>query len=195
MREYTEAQLWTYYRRYRSDKWRNRLVTLHYGLLVTRACVLSKQMGNYDRTDEFISAASDVLMRAVELFDPGRGFKFSVYVTRAITRAILRHVYVCRRQGVQLDRATGGVSSWLVDEKAGLPSGDVERVETWRLLTGGLNARARQVVEMRFLKSMTHKAIGAALGLTRARVGQILQGAYGHVRGDAGVRERLGIDQ
>jgi RNA polymerase primary sigma factor len=141
--------------------------------------------------DELKSDAHISLMRAVEKFDYGRGFKFSTYATWAIVKNFARSIpdefshrtrYVTGHDEMlehRMDTHTDEGEMMMVAEQA------KQRVN--RLLEH-LDPRTREVIRMRTgidgSEEMTLEQIGNHFGITKERVRQI------NVRGMKQLREK-----
>jgi RNA polymerase sigma factor (sigma-70 family) len=141
--------------------------------------------------DELKSDANISLMRAVEKFDYGRGFKFSTYATWAIMKNFARSIpdenthksrYVTGTD--ELFEARADVRT---DEQEVVAAADAARARVNRLLQY-LDPRTREVIRMRTgldgHEEMTLEQIGQHFGITKERVRQI------NVRGMKQLRER-----
>lgn len=80
----------------RGDAIRNRLILIFHKLTVS---IVKHFTGPRHALEELVSEGHATLLRAVALFDPTRGFRFSTYATHAIRRRLSR--YVKSRQHVQ----------------------------------------------------------------------------------------------
>ncbi|OWK34464.1 sigma-70 family RNA polymerase sigma factor [Fimbriiglobus ruber] len=141
--------------------------------------------------DELKSDANVSLMRAVEKFDYGRGFKFSTYATWAIMKNFARSI---PDENTQRSRYMTGTDELFesradvrTDEQEVLAAADAARARVNRLLQY-LDPRTREVIKMRTgldgSEEMTLEQIGQHFGITKERVRQI------NVRGMKQLRER-----
>lgn len=151
----------------------------------------SQHMQASQGLDELKSDAHISLMRAVEKFDYGRGFKFSTYATWAIVKNFARSIpdefthrskYVTGHDEMlehRMDTHTDEGEMMMVAEQA------KQRVN--RLLEH-LDPRTREVIRMRTgidgSAEMTLEQIGQHFGITKERVRQI------NVRGMKQLREK-----
>lgn len=141
--------------------------------------------------DELKSDANLSLMRAVEKFDYGRGFKFSTYATWAVMKNFARSIPdENTRRGRYLtgtDELFDGRADVRTDEQDLLATADAARAKVNRLLEY-LDPRTRDVIRMRTGlaggEEMTLEQIGQHFGITKERVRQI------NVRGMKQLRER-----
>lgn len=151
----------------------------------------SQHMQASQGLDELKSDAHISLMRAVEKFDYGRGFKFSTYATWAIVKNFARSIpdeYTHRSKYMtghdemlehRMDTHSDESELMMVAEQA------KQRVN--RLLAH-LDPRTREVIRMRTgidgSEEMTLEQIGQHFGITKERVRQI------NVRGMKQLREK-----
>jgi len=140
--------------------------------------------------DDLVSDGNLSLMRAVEKFDYGRGFKFSTYATWAIMKNYARSIpdekthkqrYVTGHEDVFEAKA-----DIRTDEQEVLAAADAARTRVNHLLDH-LDSRTRDVIRMRIgldgTQEMTLEQIGQHFGITKERVRQI------NVRGMKQLRE------
>ncbi|HEY2910650.1 MAG TPA: sigma-70 family RNA polymerase sigma factor, partial [Gemmataceae bacterium] len=140
--------------------------------------------------DDLVSDGNLSLMRAVEKFDYGRGFKFSTYATWAIMKNYARSIpdekthkqrYVTGHEDVFEAKA-----DIRTDEQEVLATADAARTRVNHLLDH-LDSRTRDVIRMRIgldgTQEMTLEQIGQHFGITKERVRQI------NVRGMKQLRE------
>jgi len=140
--------------------------------------------------DDLVSDGNISLMRAVEKFDYGRGFKFSTYATWAIMKNFARSIpdaqthkqrYVTGHEAV-----FDAKEDVRTDEQEVLAAADAARSRVNHLLDH-LDSRTREVIRMRIgldgAQEMTLEQIGQHFGITKERVRQI------NVRGMKQLRE------
>ena len=140
--------------------------------------------------DDLVSDGNLSLMRAVEKFDYGRGYKFSTYATWAIMKNFARSIpdekthkqrYMTGHEDVFDAKA-----DVRTDEQEVLAAADAARDRVNRLLDH-LDPRTREVIRMRTgldgSQEMTLEQIGQHFGITKERVRQI------NVRGMKQLRE------
>lgn len=125
--------------------------------------------------DELQSVGEFTLLRAVDYFDPWRGFRFSTYATRSILRELSK-VGIAGRKRFLRDQSY--VAASLVPQVASRPDrrlGDLRVVLRENL--GGLNDRQLLVLTRRFLmgggRQSLLRQIGKDMGVTHERVRQI----------------------
>ncbi len=141
--------------------------------------------------DELKSDANLSVMRAVEKFDYGRGFKFSTYATWAIMKNFARSIpdenTRKSRYLTGTDELFDGKADVRTDEGEIVAQANLARKRVNRLLEY-LDPRTREVIKMRTgldgSEEMTLEQIGQHFGITKERVRQI------NVRGMKQLRER-----
>ncbi len=145
---------------------------------------------------DLISEGNLALMRSVDKFDWGRGFKFSTYACRAILKAFSRvAMRTSRHRGhfpTEFD-PTLERSDFQEQRRSGVENDCVQEL---RAILGenaaGLNDIERQVLNARFAlgaqaapdgtRSMTLEQVGEMIGVTKERVRQIQNKALGKLR-------------
>ena len=140
--------------------------------------------------DDLVSDGNISLMRAVEKFDYGRGFKFSTYATWAIMKNFARSIpdEQTRKQRYVTGHETlfDAKEDVRTDEQEVLAAADAARSRVNHLLDH-LDTRTREVIRMRIgldgSQEMTLEQIGQHFGITKERVRQI------NVRGMKQLRE------
>ncbi|MEL7087711.1 MAG: sigma-70 family RNA polymerase sigma factor, partial [Planctomycetota bacterium] len=124
------------------------------------------------------------LVKAIDAFEPERGFKFSTYACRAILKGFSRLGMKTTRHrslfpvGFEPDLER---SNYTAEKAADDEQGCVEQVaRIFRENRSGLNELERDIIEKRFAfdnpdggKGMTLKEVGKLVGLTKERVRQI----------------------
>src|SRR5262249_18008898 len=166
---------------------RDQLISCNQRLVYSQA---KNHLGPGESIDDLVSDGNLSLMRAVEKFDYGRGFKFSTYATWAIMKNFARSIpdekthkqrYVTGHD--DLFEARADVRT---DEGEVLAAADAARDRVNRLLDH-LDPRTREVIRMRTgldgTEEMTLEQIGQHFGITKERVRQI------NVRGMQQLRE------
>jgi RNA polymerase primary sigma factor len=129
--------------------------------------------------EELYSEAAVALLRAVELYDPERGCRFSTYATTAIRRALERFVtneYKRLRRcgaGELLDAAPAPHATTSVDDRRRAAA-----VETLDRMLAHLPDREQSILQARFglaagCQSHSLQQIADRLGISRERVRQL----------------------
>jgi RNA polymerase primary sigma factor len=143
--------------------------------------VAKKHLYKSDNIWELISDGNLSLMRAVEKFDFGRGFKFSTYATWAIMKNFARSIPEERNRRERY--VTGHEDLFEIapdnrsDEHEAEASAEMAAHQVNRLLQY-LQPRERDIIRMRaglddHAKNMTLEEIGHELGITKERVRQL----------------------
>jgi RNA polymerase sigma factor (sigma-70 family) len=151
----------------------------------------TKHLNPGQNLDELKSDANISIMRAVEKFDYGRGFKFSTYATWAIMKNFARSI---PDENTRKSRYMTGTDE-LFDTKADVRTDEQEIVaaaeqarDRVNRLLEYLDPRTREVIRMRTgldgSEEMTLEQIGQHFGITKERVRQI------NVRGMKQLREK-----
>ena len=161
----------------RYEQIRQRVIRANLRLVVS---VAKKHVGWSHQFFEVISDGNVSLMRAVENFDYGRGFRFSTYATWAIVKNYARSV---PEERYRLGRCITGQDELLASvpdhREAEQSNHDVQQVR--KLLLKGLSElseRERAVVTARFglfgkTGTKTLSEIGEQYGVTKERIRQI----------------------
>jgi RNA polymerase primary sigma factor len=164
----------------RADRIRNTLAIVFSKLALSIAVQFTN---SYNPLDELMSESHEAVLRAVNKFDPDRGFRFSTYLTHAVRRQLLR--FLQRRQrdrqrtfSTSDDATLPDTGRWTLayEQRITRNMVDVERL----LLE--LKPRDRYVIRSRFgwgreFEPRTLQEIAAELGVTRERVRQLEQRA------------------
>jgi RNA polymerase primary sigma factor len=169
---------------------RDRIITANLRLVVSVATKLSHSL---DHLSELVSEGLIPLIRAVELFDVARGFRFSTYATWAVRNQMVR---VLQRQRQSREKSLGEEQpGWDTIPDTRSSSVEVEqhaaqhKVQVARLLTS-LSERERLVVSARFglngqPTGQSLADIAAELDLSKERVRQIALQALDKLRAAA----------
>jgi RNA polymerase sigma factor (sigma-70 family) len=170
-----------------AGKWkliRDHLVERNLGLVYTMMTGFrSRELD----VDELRSEAMLALVRAVEGFNPWRGFKFSTYACNAIVRAL---IHLSRRTKKYRMRFPVGHEAWLERASVEDPTKELyaDRLRTALYSNlGELTDREALVIGWRFPLhggfSLTLGQVGEAIGLSKERVRQIQERALSKLRG------------
>jgi len=166
---------------------RDRLISCNQRLVYAQA---KQKLALGENIDDLVSDGNLSLMRAVEKFDYGRGYKFSTYATWAIMKNFARSIPDAKthkqRYMTGHDDLFEAKADVRTDEQEVLALADAARARVNRLLEH-LDARTREVIRMRTgldgSEEMTLEQIGQHFGITKERVRQI------NVRGIKQLRE------
>ena len=166
---------------------RDQLINCNQRLVYAQA---KQRLGTGENIDDLVSDGNLSLMRAVEKFDYGRGYKFSTYATWAIMKNFARSIpdekTHKQRYMTGHDDLFDAKADVRTDEQEVLAAADAARARVSRLLDH-LDPRTREVIRMRTgldgAAEMTLEQIGQHFGITKERVRQI------NVRGMKQLRE------
>lgn len=146
--------------------------------------------------DELIGAAHVAFVRALNGFDPTKGWQFSTYAGTAIRHALTQYVTAQRREcrtppGTVISTATTREDDWsdMLPGKESDPLARLEMEEERGILAGQLARlppREAAVVRWR-LKGETFREIAGRLGVCRARVRELYLTAVERMRGKVAV--------
>ncbi len=174
---------------------KNRIIQANLRLVVS---IAKRHLHSHKASNlfELISDGNIALIRAVEKFDFGRGFRFSTYASWAIMRSYARTV---PQELVRLGRFQTGHDEFLADTRDyRMPKETPQQAaeEISRTISNGLTAlddRERLIVERHFGlhtggKVNTLDEIGRELGISKERVRQIEIRAMAKLRGSLGER-------
>ncbi len=161
-------------------------------LALVLAMAKRTRMSEVDFAD-LVSEGNMALLRAVDKFDAGRGYKFSTYACRAILKAF-------SRQGMKLSKYRQRFptdfdpklerSNYLETKRAGFEKDAADEVKRIVLENrADLSDVERTVIEHRFglesgevEKPMTLEQVGQIIGVTKERVRQIQNKAMEKIR-------------
>ncbi len=151
---------------------------------------------------ELISDGNISLIRAVEKFDYGRGFKFSTYATWALIKNFARTVPAELKHATRYRTSQDELLAAERDSR-----GDLRRQETAQQsrerqvdkILSRLNEREQRIIIRRYGLDYEHepktlKQLGAELGVTKERVRQLEARALGKLR-DAAVQEKIELPE
>jgi RNA polymerase sigma factor (sigma-70 family) len=164
----------------RAERIREQIAETNLALVLAMA--KRTRMSEVDFAD-LVSEGNMALLRAVDKFDAGRGYKFSTYACRAILKAF-------SRQGMKLSKYRQRFptdfdpklekSNYLETKRADFEKDAAEEVRTIVMDNrADLTAVERTVIEHRFglesgnEKPMTLEQVGQIIGVTKERVRQI----------------------
>lgn len=186
-------ELWAAYRREPNDAARNALVEAYLPLLQKIAWDLLRKMPQSAGfvIDDLVSLGTFGLVKAIERFEPSRGFQFATYAALPVRGAILdglrdfdwvprlerlreKRGEVVPRKIDSLERLAGsagrGTRFELAEAGSFRPSvGE----EIPRELLKGSSTAERIIVLRYYVDGCTFKAIGESLGISESRVSQI----------------------
>ena len=171
----------------RYESIRRNLIESNFGLVFS---LMQRQRSFARDRDEVQSEAALALLRAVESFDPWRGFRFSTYASNAILRGISR---VTAQEARRRSRLPITFSSDFERTSAARSDGHDTRDHSLEELTRVLHENHAQLTEIEALvlrkrfprdstSPLTLRNIGAQFHLSKERVRQIQRVALGKLR-------------
>ncbi len=137
---------------------------------------------------ELIAEGHLPLLRAVELFDVSRGFRFSTYASWAVTKHLTRYLQRERQRSDRFQTGRDEAVEVVADHRSEeFDEGLMRRARTsLRGLIDRLDAREQRVLAARFglggADLQTLAQLGAQLGVTKERVRQIEIAAQAKLR-------------
>jgi RNA polymerase primary sigma factor len=156
---------------------KDQIIRAHLRLVVS---IARKRSGRDLNLFELVSDGNLGLIRAVERFDFARGFRFSTYATKAITRRFARSIPSERHRQHRFVTGFEQLLKAAVDHRAEESTCENEprlNPETVKRLLGELSDRERHILVSRFglegAPVLTLAQLGTELGITRQRVLQI----------------------
>ena len=139
--------------------------------------------------DELLSEGVMCMMHAVEKFDFDRGFRFSTYAYRSVSRSLYRSVLGSRKQMSQLGRFDASVADRVEDNSRSELADRLEQQhrELLTKMVNRLDRRERFIIRSRFAlgahgKKRTCRELAERLGISKERVRQLEQRALSKIR-------------
>lgn len=121
------------------------------------------------------------LLRACELFDPSLGFAFTSYAYQWILNKINRPVKdMGKMSAPKLESVSYSqtVDDWDPSTDRGEDhQNTVERYDECNMLLRVLDNRSREIVQLCIMNDETYDSITTRFGISRARIGQIIESA------------------
>lgn len=168
---------------------RDQLAECNSRLVIANARDLSNSEQQFE---ELVSDGFTVLMRAVDLFDYSRGYRFSTYLTHSVRRHFYRLIQNIARRRKRQPVTENEVLSNVPDRELPPESGiDFARLCNRVLRKGrrSLDEREQTIVALRFglngEKSQTLRQIADLLGISKERVRQLQMRALEKLRSTA----------
>ena len=159
------------------DRIRGRIIECNLRLVVSISRRFSDSRNGFE---ELVSEGNLILMKAVDRFDYGRGFRFSTYATHAVQRHIFRLFQTRqkrrKREQITADEILGDLMPPTLDEARLDPVGDVKQLlGKWGTC---LDERERYIIGTRFgvaghEDSRTLRDLSTELGISKERVRQV----------------------
>jgi RNA polymerase primary sigma factor len=174
-----------------ADRHRDRIVEANTRLVFS---IVKKFVNTSNSFDDLLSDGIVALMRAVEKFDFGRGFRFSTYATQVVRRGAYRQVMESQQERSKMQSGVEDLGLDVSDE--GRQSAISEH--RWHelrgrlsVMLGDLDRRERFIIRARFSlgahrRVHTLQALADRLGVSKERVRQLEQRAMEKLRGMAG---------
>jgi RNA polymerase primary sigma factor len=166
---------------------KNQIIEANLRLVVS---IAKKYVGPMNTLFELISDGNMSLIRAVEKFDVGRGYKFSTYATWAISRNFGRSIPEERRRRGRFVAGHEDTIEHIPD--TGTDAAERERdhhrsQEIVRRMLGRLDDRERRILISRYgiggADEQSLEQLGRELGVTKERVRQLQARAQEKLRG------------
>lgn len=134
--------------------------------------------------DDLLSDGVMCLMQAVEKFDFARGFRFSTYAYRSVSRSLYRTINENRRQIAQLGGYDSSIADRVLDTSRSNLTDRLEEQQRALLMdaVGRLDRRERFIIRSRFAlgshrRKRTCRELAERLGISKERVRQLEQRA------------------
>jgi RNA polymerase sigma factor (sigma-70 family) len=172
----------------RAERLRNYLLQANTRLVVSIARKFADARNSFD---DLLSCGLTSLVRAVEKFDCGRGYRFSTYATCAVRRDLNRLLMTRRRDAVRFATTPGDVLETVAEESFDHPDKAVDRWQALSQLLAGmmekLDDRERQIIRARFGfdedgKKTSFSYLGKRMGISKERVRQLANRALDKLR-------------
>lgn len=182
-----------------ADWHRDRIVEANTRLVFS---IVKKFVNANNSFDDLLSEGIFALLRAVEKFDFGRGFRFSTYATQVVRRGAYRQVMDSQQERTKLQSGVEDLGLDVSDE--GRQSAISE--QRWHQLQGRLNLmlgdldrRERLIIRARFSlgshrRVHTLQSLADRLGVSKERVRQLEQRALEKLRAMAGSSEAVELE-
>ncbi|HBJ35487.1 MAG TPA: RNA polymerase subunit sigma-70 [Planctomycetaceae bacterium] len=174
-----------------ADWHRDRIVEANMRLVFS---IVKKFVNSNNHFDDLLSDGIVALMRAVEKFDFGRGFRFSTYATQVVRRNAYRQVVQVQQERVKI---VGGVDDLGLDVSDECRQSAISE-KRWHelrarlaVMLGDLDRREKFIIRARFSlgshrRVHTLQALANRLGVSKERVRQLERRAMEKLRAMAG---------
>jgi RNA polymerase primary sigma factor len=169
---------------------KNALVRANLRLVVS---IAKRHAHGLDTLFETVSDGNMSLIRAVEKFDFGRGFRFSTYASWAIIKNFARTLPIEQRHHSRFHTSQGEMLQSAKDIRADSYADELAQAERERevgKVLEHLDEREQQIIRYRYglgqgHKPMTLKEVGALMGVTKERIRQLETRAMAKLRAAA----------
>lgn len=174
-----------------ADWHRDRIVEANMRLVFS---IVKKFVNSNNQFDDLLSDGIVALMRAVEKFDFGRGFRFSTYATQVVRRNAYRQVVEIQQERAKV---IGGVEDLGLDVSDECRESAISE-KRWHelrarlaVMLGDLDRREKFIIRARFSlgshrRVHTLQALADRLGVSKERVRQLERRAMDKLRAMAG---------
>lgn len=190
------SDLFTEYRKTKSIALRNEIVTQNMRIAYKLAGQLYHQFRGKIPLDDLVSECSIVLIRAVEDFDPSRGFKFSTFAYAIIRRHVMHSIKQVGLKRSQLNYRSYNridirgkeLSESIIDKVSTDPQERVAGNEITEILMSKLNPKYQRILS-RILDGWTDIKASEAESLGRGNGYIVRKVAADHLTRLCGNRE------
>lgn len=183
-----------------ADWHRDRIVEANTRLVFS---IVKKFVNPNHSFDDLLSEGIFALLRAVEKFDFGRGFRFSTYATQVVRRGAYRQVMDSQQERTRLQSGVEDLGLDVSDEgrQSAISEGRWHQLQgRLNVMMGDLDRRERFIIRARFSlgshrRVHTLQSLADRLGVSKERVRQLEQRALEKLRamaGNVGVAELEG---
>jgi len=170
-----------------ADWHRDRIVEANTRLVFS---IVKKFINANNQFDDLLSDGIVALIRAVEKFDYGRGFRFSTYATQVVRRNAYRQVVQKQEERIKVIGGLQDMNIDISDEDRGSAISETrwhELRSRLALMLGDLDRREKFIVRARFSlgshrKVHTLQALADRLGVSKERVRQLERRAMEKLR-------------
>lgn len=178
---------------------KNEIIRANLRLVVS---IAKRYANGPDNLFELISDGNISVIRAVEKFDYGRGFKFSTYATWAIIKNFARTIPEELRYQTRFRAQPEELLTTTRDDRSNqraLESLQSQREQHVAKILAHLDEREKQIISYRYglepnTEPMTLKEVGEAMGVTKERVRQLETRAINKLR-EAAQKENVEVPE
>ena len=172
----------------RAERLRNYLLQANTRLVMSIARKFADAKNSFD---DLLSHGISSLIRAVEKFDCGRGYRFSTYATCAVRRDLYRMVMGRQKDSKRFASASGEMLDGISEVEHEHPGRAVERWQRLAKVLSGmmenLDDREQAIIKARFGfedegKKTSYSYLGKRMGISKERVRQLANRALDKLR-------------